>query len=123
MTFEYAHWIVTNWNINESVAGYGGAITKFGVRFDYIKKYPVKMAGGITFQELWIPTEDLYVFNENIVGAIGVTAAYYGKLFTGPNVNVDDALSREPSELFIGANEFAKTEEQYQEWLEKKPNN
>ncbi len=119
LTFEYAHWIVTNWNINESVAGYGGAITQFSVRHDFIEKYPVKIAGGVTFQELWIPSEELDVFNENIVGVIGIAAACYGEQFTGPKVNIDDSLSREPSKMFIEANEFAKTDEQYQEWLER----
>jgi hypothetical protein len=53
-----------------------GYVTRFRVRKDFAEKYPVKIVGGPTCQELWIPSEELATFNANIVGLIEVIAEY-----------------------------------------------
>lgn len=122
MTFEYAEWIATNWNANEAIANFGGVVTKFRVQLEYIKKYDVQIAGGVTSQELWVPAEELDEFNKHIIGQIRMISAYYSNEFIGTKVQVDETISREPSELYINPSQFVKGETQYQEWLKRNDN-
>src|SRR2546425_12537232 len=66
---EYANDISRKWNARDYGAGF---VTRFRVRKDYAAKYPVQTVGDSTCQELWVPAEELPVFNENIVGLIEV---------------------------------------------------
>lgn len=75
LTEEYARQIARDWNAkhNEDRVGY---VTRFRVRTEYLIRYEVQTVGGSQHQEYWIPAEDLATFNQNIVGAIEVIAAY-----------------------------------------------
>jgi hypothetical protein len=70
---EYAADISRKWNVRDHGAGY---VTRFHVRADFAARYPVQIAGDSTCKELWIPAEELPVFNANIVGLIEVTAEF-----------------------------------------------
>ncbi|RAJ08848.1 hypothetical protein LX64_01502 [Chitinophaga skermanii] len=67
--FEYAKQITLEWN----VPAYGqGFVTAFDVDAIFLQKYTVENVGGALHDEYWIPSEDLYLFNEHIRGPIRV---------------------------------------------------
>jgi hypothetical protein len=66
---DYAVQIARDWNVKASGAGF---VTKFEVQSDYLSRFSVQQVGGALHTEYWIPTEDLHMFNENIVGEIQV---------------------------------------------------
>jgi hypothetical protein len=74
---EYAAQIARDWNAkyNEERVGY---VTKFEVRKDFLDKYDIKVVGGKTHEEYWIPAADLEEFNRNIVGKIEIIAEFRG---------------------------------------------
>lgn len=74
---EYATQIARDWNAkyNADKIGY---VTKFEVKKDFLARYEVKIVGGKTHEEYWIPAEDLEEFNRNIVGKIEVIAKFGG---------------------------------------------
>jgi hypothetical protein len=69
----YAIQIARNWNVPASGSGY---VTKFNVRTEYVKKFPIQNVGGEIHNELWVPAEQLEEFNNNIVGLIEVTKTF-----------------------------------------------
>jgi alpha-mannosidase len=73
LTEAYAVKIAWDWNVTASGAEY---VTRFSVRRSLVARYPVQNAGGSQHQEFWIPAEDSPELNENIVGAIEITAAF-----------------------------------------------
>jgi hypothetical protein len=70
---EYAAQIARDWNVKASGAGY---VVKFHVKMEIASKFPVQTVGSSIHQELWIPSEELQTFNENIVGEIEVVAEF-----------------------------------------------
>ena len=53
-------------------------MTRFHVRLEYARRFPVQTVGGRVHQELWVPADDLGEFNYNIVGLIELVAVYRG---------------------------------------------
>lgn len=49
-------------------------MTTFEVDADYVSQFDVKQVGGVVHQELWIPAEQLDVFNA--VGVIRVVRSF-----------------------------------------------
>ena len=72
---EYAAQIAQRWNVPESGSGY---VTEFEVDADYVSKFEVKQVGGREHQELWVPAEELALFNAHIVGVIRVVQRHGG---------------------------------------------
>ncbi len=74
---EYAMQIARDWNAkyNEDKIGY---VTKFKIRKDFLDKYEVRIVGGKTHEEYWIPAEDLEEFNKILVGKIEMIAEFRG---------------------------------------------
>ena len=70
---EYAIQIARDWNVPASGSGY---VTKFQVRTEYVKKFPIQNVGGEIHNELWVPAEELEEFNNNIVGVIEITKTF-----------------------------------------------
>jgi O-acetyl-ADP-ribose deacetylase (regulator of RNase III) len=70
---EYARDISRKWNVRDYGKGY---VTRFRVRKEFAAKYPVQTVGDRTCVELWVPAEELAIFNDNIVGEIEVIAEY-----------------------------------------------
>jgi hypothetical protein len=70
---EYATMIARDWNVSASGVGY---VTRFEVRRSFLDRYQVHQVGGHTILEYWIPAEDLYELNADIVGTITVVAEY-----------------------------------------------
>lgn len=74
---DYAVQMARDWNTKDAASGYTGYVTRFKVQADYLSQYDVKIVGGKTHQEYWIPAEDLDQFNQQIVGLIEVTAEFH----------------------------------------------
>lgn len=70
---DYAVKIARDWNVKASGAGF---VTRFAVKREYLRKYPVQEAGGQSHLEYWIPAEDLAAFNEAIIGRIEIVAEF-----------------------------------------------
>ena len=70
---EYAAQIARDWNVKESGSGF---VTRFEVNSDYLERFPRQVVGGSQHEELWVPAEELEVFNSNIVGLIEVVEAF-----------------------------------------------
>lgn len=73
MNEAYATQITREWNVPAYGAGY---VTKFEVDSNYLKQFEVQNVGGELHDELWIPAEELEMFNSHIIGLIEVTAKY-----------------------------------------------
>src|SRR5579872_422081 len=70
---EYARQIARDWNVKATGAGF---VTRFQVKTEFFKRYPVQIVGASRHSELWIPAEDLDELNASIVGTISVIAEY-----------------------------------------------
>ncbi|WP_399100968.1 hypothetical protein [Streptomyces sp. 11x1] len=71
---EYAVKIARDWNVKHDGAGY---VTRFEVETDFLRRYPVRQAGGETILELWVPAEELEEFNAHLVGEIEVVHEFH----------------------------------------------
>src|SRR5437016_4714937 len=76
---EYATQIARDWNTRDAASGYAGFVTRFRVRSDFLRGYPVHTAGAAgVHQEYWIPAEALEALNANIEGLIEVIGEFRG---------------------------------------------
>jgi len=74
----YAVQIARDWNTKDPASGHAGYVTRFHVDRAYAARHPVRIAGGRTHRELWVPAEELDEFNAHIVGTIQVIAEFTG---------------------------------------------
>ena len=81
MNQAYAEQIALEWNTNDEFSGYAGYVTAFDLPDNYLQQFPVQNVGGEIHNELWVPSEQLDEFNNNIVGEIRVVNSFYGKKF------------------------------------------
>lgn len=70
---EYAAQIAQRWNVPESGSGY---VTAFEIDAEYLSKFEVRQVGGREHVELWVPAEELAVFNSHIVGVIRIVRRF-----------------------------------------------
>jgi len=70
---EYATEIASQWNVQQSGAGF---VTRFCVKKSFIDRYQVQRVGASHHTEWWVPAEDLDELNDNIVGTIEVIASF-----------------------------------------------
>lgn len=81
LNVEYATQIARNWNTKDAFSGYCGFVTQFEVETAYLKKFKVENVGGFIHNELWVPAEELEIFNSHIVGKIEVIKSFYGEKY------------------------------------------
>jgi hypothetical protein len=74
----YAREMAEKWNTRDEQSGFAGYVTKFHVRSDFIRKFPVKQVGDTQHCELWIRSTELEEMNRNLVGKIEVVAEFLG---------------------------------------------
>jgi len=79
MNQAYAAQIALEWNTKDEFSGYAGHVTAFDLSEKYLQQFPVQNVGGEIHNELWIPSEQLEEFNDNIVGEIRVVQSFYGE--------------------------------------------
>jgi len=80
----YAEQIALLWNTKDEFSGYAGYVTAFDLPDAYLNKFPVQNVGGEIHNELWVPSEELEEFNNNIVGEIRVVQSFYGEKYKKP---------------------------------------
>jgi hypothetical protein len=95
----YAAQIASEWNTKDEFSGYCGVVTAFDVTKEFFLKYDVQNVGGEIHNELWIPAEELAAFNQNIVGNIRITKAFFGEAFT---FSKNDTVTRKLIEVKNG---------------------
>jgi hypothetical protein len=83
LTQAYAQRIARDWNTVDAQSGYAGFVTKFEIDAATAQRYPVQLAGGRSYEELWVPADELADFNAHIVGTITVVEAFTGERFVG----------------------------------------
>lgn len=68
---KYATEIASQWNVkyNEDHRGY---VTKFEIDDAYASQFEIHVVGGEYHQELWVPAQELDIFNQHIIGYIQV---------------------------------------------------
>ena len=81
MNQAYAEQIALLWNTKDEFSGYAGYVTAFDLPEAYINKFQVQNVGGEIHNELWVPSEELEEFNNNIAGEIRVVCAFYGEKY------------------------------------------
>ncbi len=73
MNEAYATQITKEWN----VPTYGvGFVVKFEVNTNYLSQFKVQNVGSKIHDELWIPSEKMEEFNDQIVGKIEVVSEF-----------------------------------------------
>ena len=101
LNFDYAAQIAHDWNTKDSASDYVGYVTAFNIDATFLERYDIQNVGANGHNELWVPAEDLALFNENIQGCIQVEAAFYGADYKGDikktsvlkNMDVEQQLS------------------------------
>ena len=78
---DYASEIAEKWNTKDESGNYLGFVTQFEVLEEIVNKYPSQNVGAKNHNELWVPSEELEIFNEAIVGNIIATKVFIGKNF------------------------------------------
>lgn len=73
--------IAKHWNTNDEFSGYFGAVLEFQIPKYYFDKFEQHNVGGKNHNELWIPSEQLEEFNDNIKSKIKILDLYYGEKF------------------------------------------
>jgi hypothetical protein len=72
----YAVQIARDWNTKDAASGYVGYVTRFEVRAEVAARYATQTVGERRHQELWVPADELEMFNAAIVGFIEVIAEF-----------------------------------------------
>jgi hypothetical protein len=83
LDYEYACTIAREWNTNDDANGNVGYVTQFEISEDYFKNFEIQNVGSHNHNEIWVPAEELSIFNSKISGGIKVIKAFYGEKFIG----------------------------------------
>jgi O-acetyl-ADP-ribose deacetylase (regulator of RNase III) len=83
LDYDYACSIASEWNTKDDANGNVGYVTKFEIPEDYFNLFEVENVDARNHNEFWVPSEELTVFNSQIVGEIKVVKAFYGEKFNG----------------------------------------
>lgn len=78
-TQSYAEKIARDWNSVLAAPDNYGFVARFEINAETAARYPVEQAGGRAHEELWVPAEDLALFNQGILGPIEVLCAFKDK--------------------------------------------
>lgn len=83
LKFEYAETIARDWNTKVPASGFSGFVLRFEVDDAYGAQFPIQTVGSSQHQELWVPAEELEIFNQHIIGKITLEASFCGERFQG----------------------------------------
>ncbi|WP_298756293.1 ADP-ribosylation/crystallin J1 [uncultured Psychroserpens sp.] len=92
MNEEYACEIALKWNTTDAFSGYSGYVTAFKMNAEYIDGFEVQNVGGDIHNELWVLSEDMEVFNSQIIGKIEITKTFLGKQFKETNDKIIEEI-------------------------------
>lgn len=79
----YAEQIALEWNTNDEFSGYCGIVTAFTLSTVYLQQFPIQNVGAKIHEELWVPSEELEAFNNQIIGDIEIIKVFVSKQFDG----------------------------------------
>ena len=77
MNRDYAEQIARQWNTEDEFSGFEGHVLSFDLAEDFVQRYPVHNVGGEIHNELWIPSNELEDFNDQIKGLIRIESSFY----------------------------------------------
>lgn len=100
----YATQIARDWNTTTGTKA--GFITRFLVDDSYVSKFERRVVGAKEHEELWVPAEELAVFNTRIEGQIEVIGAHFGDGFRGHVPESFGLRAKDAHEQFVA---LAKT--------------
>jgi hypothetical protein len=83
LDYEYACTIAKEWNTNDNANGNVGYVSQFEISIDHFKKYTIQNVGLKNHNEIWVPAEELALFNSQIINGIKIIKAFYGEKFIG----------------------------------------
>ena len=63
---------------------YCGIVTRFNITEECFLKYEIQNVGGSIHNELWVPAEELEMFNQSIVNGIQIAKIFFGEQFVLP---------------------------------------
>ncbi|MCH2032617.1 MAG: ADP-ribosylation/crystallin J1 [Tenacibaculum sp.] len=89
---EYASEIAEKWNTTDPFGNFLGFVTKFSITKEEFRKYQIENVGGNIHNELWVPSEDLDIFNSAIVGNIEVVKVYIGNEYQSSDSTIIEDL-------------------------------
>lgn len=92
MNKEYASEIASQWNTNDEFGNYLGIVTQFELEITEFEKYKIENVGGSHHNEIWVPAENLNIFNRAIVGKIEVVEVFVGENFRNSEFEVVNEL-------------------------------
>lgn len=72
---QYAVEIASQWNVKYN-SDHKGYVTKFEIDDAYFQQFEVHIVGAFYHEELWVPAEELEVFNQHIIGEIQIINSY-----------------------------------------------
>lgn len=75
---QYAEQIAKEWNTPDEFSGFCGIVTAFNIDEDYLQKFEIQNVGDNSHNELWVPSEELEVFNQHIKGEIEIVNVFFG---------------------------------------------
>lgn len=95
MNQQYAEQIAKEWNTVDEFSRYCGIVTSFEVNKDYLSRFEIQNVGDKTHNELWIPSEEMNLFNDNIVGEIRIVNAFFGSQYKiSPLEDIENRLMK-----------------------------
>lgn len=88
---DYAQQIAVQWNTKDSAgrATRVGFVTEFDLPAEYIERFEEHTVGSSLHRELWVPAEELAIFNSHILGRIRVTDVFYGCDYQGHRFDLE----------------------------------
>ncbi len=91
LTREYAQQIAEQWNTKDAPgrAAQVGFVTAFDLSIEYLERYEEHTVGSSVHRELWVPAEELDVFNREIQGQIRVVDVFYGEDYQGVRFDLE----------------------------------
>jgi hypothetical protein len=89
---QYAEQIASEWNTKDEFSGYCGIVTGFELNEEHFSKYTVQNVGGVIHNELWVPADELALFNQHIADGIHIVKVFFGERFVRPE---KDMVSKE----------------------------
>lgn len=89
LNFAYAEQIARDWNTRFD--SHVGIVTRFEVDAEYVARFDIRTVGAESVhQELWVPADELEEFNRHIIGRICFVAVYYGPLYQGLAIHIEE---------------------------------
>ena len=85
---KYADQIANEWNTSDEFSGFCGIVTAFEVDEKYLQQFEIQNVGDNSHNELWVPSEEMEEFNQNIIGKIEIVNIHFGVGFK-PSNNLD----------------------------------